>query len=92
MALPLIPAGLSVGDDVSEGINGDWYYVGKVEKITATGYYLFAGGKKYVKKVTEGRFKIDGEWVDACKEYYAAVGAGYFVLAKGVFEERNPHF
>jgi hypothetical protein len=89
LGLPLLPSDLAVGDDVSEFIGGDAYYVGKVEKITASGYYLYADGKKYVKKIFKGRFKVDGEYIDAYKIGYKK---GCVSLGKGMYNYLDPHF
>lgn len=88
----VIPSDLKVGDEVSMGFNGDWYPDGKVARITKSGKYLYTDtGTKYVKMRYQTRAILGGEWEDVYREGYQRVNS-CFVLAKGVFNERNPHF
>lgn len=89
-----VPHDYKVGDDVSYGFNGDWYHDGKVERITKSGKYLYTTtGTKFVKEVYKTRMKMEdtGEYEDVLKEGYCRIG-GTWTLAKGVINERNPHF
>ena len=77
---------LTVGDDVSYGFNGDWYYAGKVARITKKYLTTFTGHKFYLKEFRSR------DYVDVIKEYFVSVGNGTWTLVKGRKEEMNPHF
>lgn len=66
-----------IGDVVSYGFNGDWYPCGTIEKISKT-----------MKKVTTS----DGGvfWRQGNTATYKR--AGTWTLARGVHNDRNPHF
>jgi len=86
-----------VGDDVSYGINGDWYPDGKVEKITKK-FLTTTGGHKYslhqfktyqLIKDENGK-TIDCE--DVMQECFKSVNGGYCTLTKGIVRKLNPEF
>lgn len=81
-----------VGDDVSYGFNGDWYYAGKVTRITKK--FLFTDqGNKFSLTVKELWTKInEHEYADVPTEVFRSIGGGTWALAKGRIEEKNPHF
>ena len=81
-----------VGDDVSYGFNGDWYYAGKVARITKK-FLTTDQGNKFSLVVRTVWTKIGNtEYADVDKEVFVSVGGGMWVLTKGHIEERNPHF
>ena len=91
--MELVKHTYQVGDDVSYGFNGDWYYAGKVAKITAK-FLTTERGRKFFLKTHQTR-EYDTktfEYVDVLKEYFVSVGHGTWTLTKGVVEEQNPHF
>ena len=82
-----------VGDDVSYGFNGDWYYAGKVARITKKYLTTFTGHKFYLKEFRSRVYdSATFDYVDVMKEYFVSVGNGTWTLVKGVKEEWNPHF
>lgn len=91
--MDLIKHTFAVGDDVSYGFNGDWYYAGKVAKITKKFLTTDRGRKFYLKEYRTREYDTTTfEYVDARKEYFVSVGGGTWTLTKGVVEEMNPHF
>lgn len=75
-----------VGDDVSMGFNGDYYPVGQIhsisasgEKITTTTGRIFRRPRKVLVDETGREFKQHA-WTDGC-----------FWLVHGVRREMNPH-
>ena len=91
--MELIKHDYKVGDDVSYGFNGDWYYAGKVARITAK-FLITDGGRKFSLKAFKSRVynHTTFDYVDVMKEYFVSVGGGTWTLTKGVVEEQNPHF
>ena len=81
-----------VGDEVSYGFNGDWYYAGQVTRITKK--FLFTDqGNKFSLVVRTLWSKIsDTEYADVDKEIFVSVGGGTWALTKGRVEEKDPHF
>lgn len=67
----------AVGDDVSMGFNGDYYYVGKVEKIGKNYRQIKAGGKWFYRR------KLRPAWREAKSP---------FALVNGIRNELNPSF
>ena len=81
-----------VGDEVSYGFNGDWYYAGKVTRITKK-FLTTDQGQKFSLVVRTLWSKIsDTEYADVDKEIFVSVGGGMWALTKGRIEEKNPHF
>ena len=69
-----------VGDDVSHVIGCDYYYDGKITRITKR-FIFTEGGRKYTRKVdSKGRV------------YYTATGNKYIHLMHGKHEHLDPHF
>ena len=69
--MELVKHTYQVGDDVSYGFNGDWYYAGKVAKITAK-FLTTERGRKFFLKTHQTR-EYDTktfEYVDVLKEYF----------------------
>lgn len=94
--MELVKHTYTVGDDVSYGFNGDWYYGGKVEKIT-TKFLTTDRGNKYSLKVIHDRKKVveaDGfvDYVPCLREVFVSVHGGTWALTKGIVEKQNPHF
>jgi hypothetical protein len=91
--MELIKHDYTVGDDVSYGFNGDWYYAGKVVKITKK-YLTTDHGQRYYLKEFKSRVYDTAtfDYVDVIKEYFVSVGNGTWTLVKGIKEEMNPHF
>lgn len=86
----------AVGDDVSYGFNGDWYYGGKVSKITAK-FLTTTHGNKYSLEVIKDRQKVTDangfvDYVDCNREVFRSVHGGTWSLTKGIHESLNPHF
>jgi len=84
---------LTVGDDVSYGFNGDWYYAGRVARITKK-YLTTEHGQKFYLKEFKTRVYDEATFdhVDVLKEYFVSLGHGTWTLVKGRKEELNPHF
>lgn len=91
--MELVKHTYKVGDDVSYGFNGDWYYAGKVARLTKKYLTTDRGQRFYLREVTTREYDYDThEHVNVTKEYFASVGHGTWTLTKGVVEEQNPHF
>lgn len=81
-----------IGQDVSFGFNGDWYYAGKVTKITKK-YLTTERGMKFYLVVRKVWTKINEfEYKDIPTEIFKSVGGGTWTLTHGIVEEQNPHF
>lgn len=91
--MELVKHTYQVGDDVSYGFNGDWYYAGKVAKITAK-FLITDRGRKFGLRQFKDRIydETTFDYVDVLKEYFVSVGHGTWTLTKGIVEEQNPHF
>lgn len=82
----------AVGDDVSYGFNGDWYYAGKVAKLTKT-LLTTDHGQKFSLRVRLLWTKVsEHDYADVPTEVFRSVGHGTWSLTKGIIEEQNPHF
>jgi hypothetical protein len=85
-----------VGDDVSYGFNGDWYYAGKIASFTKSGkFFTTDHGIKFTMKVIDDETCFfHGEKLEVYKikrEIFKRTGT-CFTAAHGKIEERNPHF
>lgn len=94
--MELVKHTYAVGQDVSYGFNGDWYYGGKVSKITAK-FLTTDRGNKYSLKVINDRKKVTDangftDYVDCKREVFRSVNGGTWSLTPGVHEAQNPHF
>lgn len=94
--LDLVKHAYKVGDDVSYGFNGDWYYDGKVKRITKM-FLTTDRGSKYSLKVINARKKVidaDGvvDYVACEREVFKSTGGGTWLLTRGVVKKQNPHF
>ena len=94
--LELVKHDYKEGDDVSYGFNGDWYYDGKVTRITKM-FLTTDSGNKYSLKVINDRKKVTDangftDYVDCKREIFKSTGHGTWSLAHGVIREQNPHF
>lgn len=88
-----IEHGLKVGDDVSYGFNGDWYYDGKVTRITKKYLTVNSGNKYYLHLYKDRKWCDEAEdYVDVMREIFQSVGHGTWTLCKGVHRAQNPHF
>jgi len=91
--MELVKHNYTVGDDVSYGFNGDWYYAGKVAKLTKKFLTTDRGSKFYLKAFHSRIYNPETfDYEDVMKEYFVSVGNGTWTLVKGVKEELNPHF
>lgn len=91
--MELVKHTYQVGDDVSYGFNGDWYYAGKVAKITAKFLTTERGRKFFLKTHQTREYNTNTfDYVDVIKECFVSVGHGTWTLTKGIVEEQNPHF
>lgn len=70
-----------VGDEVSKGFNGDYYYVGKIERITPTGVCVVRGEQGDVSRFN--RVRKTAGWKKS---------GGTWWMVRGVHNELNPHF
>lgn len=67
----------TVGDDVSYGFNGDYYYDSKIARITKNWMIITENGTRYNRvRKTSGFKKVGGTWW----------------MVKGIHNEQNPHF
>ena len=94
--MDLVKHDYQIGDDVSYGFNGDWYYGGKVARITAK-FLTTDRGNKYSLKVINDRKKVveaDSfvDYVPCLREVFVSVHGGTWSLTKGIHEAQNPHF
>ena len=81
-----------VGDEVSYGFNGDWYYAGRVARITKK-FLTTDQGQKFSLVVRTLWTKIaEHEYADVPTEVFRSVNGGTWALTKGRVEEQNPHF
>ena len=87
-------ASFTVGDDVSQGFNGDWYPLGKVARFTPSRQFMYTeGGDKLVRRVVKDT-RYNKETHDRetfFREVYESVG-GTWVVCKGIHQQQNPHF
>ena len=85
-----------VGDDVSYGFNGDWYYGGKITRFTKSGKFFFTNsGQKFVRLTYNDELVVfmgDKLTVYPIKREYFQLVSSPFTAAKGIIKEWNPHF
>ena len=66
-----------IGDDVSRGLNGDYYPCGKITKITKNWKVTTDSGASF------NRVRETSSWKEV---------RGSFFMVQGIIDERNPHF